>query len=200
MTDNFDISNNQQKLFAAISRSYQMDGIQGAPMERGVRLNNYTGLINFRSDANYPRQRNNQLDFSSYIGVFGKENSQPSKLPVPLIDCTPRHNIPSSRFNYAIDQQITNNIIDVSGISIPNRHLRILPNRGTQLAYQNLNMSSNPEIERLANTISKISAEPAETRNNLKFKASRQRLNRDELLGIRRIPKPPDIASVRVVP
>lgn len=200
MTDNFDISNNQQKLFAAISRSYQMDGIQGAPMERGVILRGYTDLIHLRSNANYPRQRNNQLDFSSYIGVFGKENSQPSKLPNPLIDCTPRHNVPSSRFNYAIDQQINNNVIDVSGIDIPNKHLRVIPNRGTQQAYQKMYMPSNPDIEKLANTISKISAEPAETKNALKFKASRQRLNRDELLGIRKIPKAPDIASVRVVP
>ena len=185
----YDITNNQQNLFNVINRSYQRDGVSGLPIKNGLRPKNYTDLIDFRSDANYPYQVYSQLDGNSVIGTFGKANSQPSKLPQPTINCTPRHNPEASRFNYAFDSQIDNRLIDVSGVDIPNKHLRVIPNRGTQSAYQKPVMVSNPQIEKLVRDITNISFEPADTKSKLKYKASRQRLSRAELIGA--VEKPP---------
>jgi hypothetical protein len=188
--EHFDITNNQQNLFNVINRSYHRDGVEGKPIENGLRLYNYTNLVDFRSEVNYPHQRNNQLDIASYIGCIGKENSQKSKLPEPVIDCVPRKNEEASRFNYAIDGLIDNRMIDISGIDVPNKHLRIIPNRGTQLAYQDVNTPYNPKVEKLANDITNISVKPAESKNTLKYKASRQKLTRQELIGVREVKKP----------
>ena len=179
----FDISNNQQNLFAVINRSYERDGVSGRPIQNGLRTKNYTELIDFRSDVNYPHQSYGQLDGNSIIGTFGKANSQSSKLPNPVINCTARHNPEASRFNYAVDSQIDNRLIDVSGVEIPNNKLRVMPNRGTQSAYQKPVMVSNPQIEKLVRDITNISYEPADTKSKLKFKASRQRLTKAELIG-----------------
>lgn len=188
----YDITNNQQNLFNVINRSYERDGVSGLPIKNGLRPKNYTDLVNLRSEANYPYEVYNQLDGNSVIGTFGKANSQPSKLPEPTINCTPRHNPEASRFNYAVDSQIDNRLIDVSGVSIPNKHLRVIPNRGTQSAYQNINTltpPTNKPIEKLVNDITNISYEPADTKSKLKYKASRQRLSRAELIGA--VEKPP---------
>jgi ABC-type transport system substrate-binding protein len=104
MVDNRDITNNLNNLYNNINRSYVLDGDRGLPAEKGLRLNNYTDLIHFRSDTNYPHEKSNQLDIATYQGCFGKENSQPSRLPEPTINCSSRENIESSRFNYAIDR------------------------------------------------------------------------------------------------
>lgn len=197
----YDITNNQQNLFNVINRSYERDGVSGLPIKNGLRPKNYTDLINFRSEVNYPYQVYSQLDGNSVIGTFGKANSQSSKLPQPTINCNPRHNPEASRFNYAVDSQIDNRLIDVSGVDIPNKHLRVIPNRGTQSAYQNispkgtrsslmnLNTPTNKPIEKLVNDITNISFEPANTKSKLKYKASRQRLSRAELIGA--VEKPP---------
>lgn len=185
----YDITNNQQNLFNVINRSYERDGVSGLPIKNGLRPKNYTDLIDFRSEANYPYQVYSQLDGNSVIGTFGKANSQSSKLPQPTINCTPRHNPEASRFNYAVDSQIDNRLIDVSGVDIPNKHLRVIPNRGTQSAYQKPVMVSNPQIEKLVRDITNISFEPADTKSKLKYKASRQRLSRAELIGA--VERPP---------
>lgn len=183
MSDNRDISNNQNNLFAVINRSYERDGVSGRPIQNGFRSKNYTELVDFRSEVNYPHEAYGQLDGNNVIGSFGKANSQASKLPTPIINCTPRHNPEASRFNYAVDSQIDNRLIDVSGIEIPNNKLRVMPNRGTHSAYQKPVMVSNPQIEKLVNDITNISYEPADTKSKLKFKASRQRLTKAELIG-----------------
>ena len=190
--EHYDITNNQQNLFNIINRSYERDGVSGLPIKNGLRPKNYTDLIDFRSEVNYPYEVYNQLDGNSVIGTFGKANSQSSKLPQPTINCTPRHNPEASRFNYAFDSQIDNRLIDVSGVDIPNKHLRVIPNRGTQSAYQNINTftpPTNKPIEKLVNDITNISFEPADTKSKLKYKASRQRLSRAELIGA--VEKPP---------
>lgn len=199
MSDNRDITNNLNNLYNNINRSYILDGNRGLPAEKGLRLNNYTDLIHFRSDTNYPHEKSNQLDIATYQGCFGKENSQHSRLPEPTINCSSRENIESSRFNYAIDSQIDNMMVDVSGIEVPNKYLRFIPNRGIETAYSTLNIPANKNIEKLVNDITNISVKPAETANLLKYKASRQRLSRNELLGINAIvPQVPQ--PVRVVP
>jgi hypothetical protein len=183
MSDNRDISNNQNNLFAVINRSYERDGVSGKAIENGLRFKNYTDLVDFRSDVNYPHESYAQLDGNSVIGTFGKANSQSSKLTTPVINCTPRKNEEASRFNYAVDSQIDNRLIDVSGVEIPNNKLRVMPNRGTQSAYQRPVMVSNPQIEKLVRDITNISSSPAESKNALKYKASRQRLTKAELIG-----------------
>jgi hypothetical protein len=183
MSDNRDISNNQNNLFAVINRSYERDGVSGKAIQNGLRFNSYTELVNFRSDVNYPHQAYGQLDGNSVIGTFGKANSQSSKLTTPVINCTPRHNPEASRFNYAVDSQIDNRLIDVSGVEISNKFLRVMPNRGTHSAYQKPVMVSNPQIEKLVRDITNISSTPASTKNALKYKASRQRLTKAELIG-----------------
>lgn len=188
--EHFDITNNQQNLFNVINRSYMLDGVSGLPIEKGLRIKNYTDLIDFRSDVNYPHQSYGQLDGNLNIGTFGKANSQASKLPEPTINCTPRKNEEAYRFNYALDSQVDNRLIDVSGVEIPNKHLRVMPNRGTQLAYQKPIIPENKAIEKLVNDITNISYEPANTKDKLKFKASRQRLSRAELMGVVDATKP----------
>lgn len=188
--EHFDITNNQQNLFNVINRSYMLDGVSGLPIEKGLRIKNYTDLIDFRSDVNYPHQSYGQLDANTVLGTFGKANSQASKLPEPTINCTPRKNEEAYRFNYALDSQVDNRMVDVSGVEIPNKHLRVMPNRGTQLAYQKPIIPENKAIEKLVNDITNISYEPANTKDKLKFKASRQRLSRAELLGVVDATKP----------
>lgn len=188
--EHFDITNNQQNLFNVINRSYMLDGVSGLPIEKGLRIKNYTDLIDFRSDVNYPHQSYGQLDANTVLGTFGKANSQASKLPEPVINCNPRKNEEAYRFNYALDSQVDNRMVDVSGVEIPNKHLRVMPNRGTQLAYQKPIIPENKAIEKLVNDITNISYEPANTKDKLKFKASRQRLSRAELLGVVDATKP----------
>lgn len=188
--EHFDITNNQQNLFNVINRSYMLDGVSGLPIEKGLRIKNYTDLIDFRSDVNYPHQSYGQLDANTVLGTIGKANSQASKLPEPTINCTPRKNEEAYRFNYALDSQVDNRLIDVSGVEIPNKHLRVMPNRATQLAYQKPIIPENKPIEKLVNDITNISYEPANTKDKLKFKASRQRLSRAELMGVVDATKP----------
>lgn len=188
--EHFDISNNQEQLFNNVYRSYTLDGIQGMPIEKGLRIKNYTDLIDLRSDVNYPNEYYSQLDGNSVIGTFGKANSQSSKLPQPTINCTPRHNPEAYRFNYGIDGQIDNRMIDTSGVEIPNKFLRLIPNSGTQLAYQKPIEIQNKQINKLVDDIVNISYKPADNKEKLKFKASRQRLSRAELVGATDITKP----------
>lgn len=186
--EHYDISNNQENLFNVINRSYMLDGIEGLPVQKGIRIDNFIDLIDDRNEAKYPYERYGQLDGLTHIGTFGKENSQPSRLLEPTINCTPRVNIPASRFNYAYDKQIDNRLIDVSGVEIPNKFLRVIPNRGIQTTgYQKQYIPTNKQIEKLANDITNISYEPADTNAKLKFKASRERLTRAELLGVNEI-------------
>jgi len=189
-----DISHNQQRLFGVIDRSYMTNGVSGRPAEKGVMTMNYTDKIHARSYANYPYQRYSQLDVATHIGCMGKENSQRSFVPTPIIKCTPRPNVEASRFNYAYDAQIDKRLVDVSGILIPNNQLRIIPNRGTQLCYQERNLPENRAILNLAQSIGNISDADLDktislSNSNLKSKANRQKLTRHELSGLARMPK-----------
>ena len=188
-----DISHNQQRLFGVIDRSYMTNGVSGRPAEKGVMTMNYTDKIHARSYANYPYQKYSQLDVGTHIGCMGKENSQRSILPKPIINCTPRENEGASRFNYAYDLQIDKRMVDVSGILIPNNQLRVIPNRGIVSCYQERNIPTNQAIQNLSQTIGNISASDLDksfnlSNANLKFKASRQKLSREELLGLARKP------------
>ena len=119
------MNQNQTQLFAEIDRADMME-----KLEKNTRIMNYTGRVNLYSNANNPYQIYSQLDCQHHLGCFGKGNSQPSQLPEPFINCTPRKNDTASRFNYAIDKQVARRLVDVSGQFIPNNQLRIIPNRG----------------------------------------------------------------------
>jgi len=161
-------------------------------------LMNYTDLIKSRSNANYRHQKYNQLDIATHVGCLGKTNSQRSEFTDPLIKCTPRYNETSSRFNYAYDSQITIRPTEVSGVNIPNNQSRIIPNRGTQLCYQKTIMPVNQEIMNLSRNFIGVCGNDVSAldNQNLQFKASRQRLTREELLGLARINTTPAFAAV----
>ena len=169
---------NQTQLFAEIDRAAMME-----QLEKTTRIMNYTARVNLYSNANNPYQRYSQLDCQTHLGCFGKENSQPSKLPEPFIDCTPRKNDTASRFNYAIDKQVTRRLVDVSGQFIPNNQLRIIPNRGIHLYAQDRNLPSS--INGSLGNISASSLNRNFANNNinknLTYTANRQKLTGQDM-------------------
>jgi len=191
-----DIANTHRNLFGVIDRAYET---YQRPIEKGVMDMGHINLIQARSSANYPYQKYNQLDIASHIGCIGKSNSQRSDLPNPLIKCMPRRNETASRFNYAYDKQITTLPTEVSGVLIPNNQLRIIPNRSTQLCYQKTVIPFNREIYNLSQNVRKYCPPDESTfpNDNFQFVASRQRLTREELQGLPRLPATP---AVRAVP
>lgn len=180
-----DISNNQRNLFAVIDRSYLLDGDQGKPHEDGVMIMNYTDRVQNNSYENFNHQTYSQLDGVTHIGTFQKSNSQPSK--IPTINCTPRKNETASRFNYSLDYAINNRMIDVSGQNIPNENLRVIPNRGIVLCYQDRILPENKEISQLSQrlvNISRIDNAFKLSPNDLRYKIKNQKLTREELIGL----------------
>ena len=169
---------NQTQLFAEIDRAAMME-----QLEKTTRIMNYTARVNLYSNANNPYQRYSQLDCQTHLGCFGKENSQSSKLPEPFIDCTPRKNDTASRFNYAIDKQVTKRLVDVSGQFIPNNQLRIIPNRGIHLYAQDRNLPSS--INGSLGNISASSLNRNFANNNinknLTYTANRQKLTGQDM-------------------
>ena len=169
---------NQAQLFAAVDRSAMMNNL-----EKNTRIMNYTGRVNLYSNANNPHQRYSQLDISSYLGCFGKENSQPSQLPEPFINDTPRKNDDAWRFNYDIDKQITRALVDVSGQFIPNNKLRIIPNNGLQLFAQKRHLP--PSLSGSLGNISASSLNRDFTNNNINknmtYTANRQKLTGQDM-------------------
>jgi len=167
------MNQNQTQLFAEIDRAAMME-----QLEKNTRIMNYTGRVNLYSNANNPYQIYSQLDCQTHLGCFGKGNSQPSQLPEPFINCTPRKNDDAWCFNYAIDKQITRALVDVSGQYIPNNQLRIIPNNGIHLYAQKRNLPSS-----LSGSLGNISASSLNrnfTNNNinknLTYTANRQKL------------------------
>jgi hypothetical protein len=91
-------------------------------LERTRRTSLYTKRIqNYKE----PYVKTSQLDANNNLS-FNQENTQ--KLSYPNIN-TGRHPQESkTRYNYAIDNYITNGIVDVSGSLMKNSNLRIQPN------------------------------------------------------------------------
>jgi hypothetical protein len=191
---------NQAQLFAAVDRSAMMNNL-----EKNTRIMNYTGRVNLYSNANNPHQRYSQLDISSYLGCFGKENSQPSQLPEPFINCTPRKNDDAWRFNYAIDKQITRALVDVSGQFIPNNKLRIIPNNGLQLFAQKRHLP--PSLSGSLGNIPASSLNRDFTNNNINknmtYTANRQKLTGQDMTQAyinKDKPATPAVAAAAVAP
>jgi len=70
----------------------------------------------------------NQFDRNSVVSLF-QANAQ--DLTYPKIICQKPGREGSSRFNYAIDNYVTNRLVDVSGQAYRNSALRIQPNKYT---------------------------------------------------------------------
>jgi hypothetical protein len=190
------MNQNQTQLFAAVDRAAMMNNL-----EKTTRVMNYTGRVNLYSNANNPYQIYSQLDCQTHLGCFGKGNSQPSQLPEPFINCTPRKNDDASRFNYAIHKQITTKLVDVSGQYIPNNQLRIIPNRGIHLYAQERNLPSS-----LSGSLGNISASSLDRNftnknmnKNLTYTANRQKLTGQGMTqGYINKPSTPAVAAVVV--
>jgi hypothetical protein len=172
------MNQNQTLLFAEIDRAAMMQ-----QLEKTTRIMNYTGRVNLYSNANNPYQIYSQLDCQTHLGCFGKGNSQPSQLPEPFINCTPRKNDDAWRFNYAIDKQITKRLVDVSGQFIPNNQLRIIPNNGLQLFAQKRHLP--PSLSGSLGNISASSLNRDFTNNNINknmtYTANRQKLTGQDM-------------------
>ena len=128
---------------------------------------NYTDKISATSNCNNPYERYNQLDVATHIRCMGKENSNTSLINPQNIKCVSRQNEGASRFNYAYDAQIdermvhvsgNKRMVHVSGILIPNKQLRIIPNRATQLRHQKGSLPTNQAIKNLSQGMGDISA------------------------------------------
>ena len=185
---------NQTQLFTAVDRAAMMNNL-----EKNTRIMNYTGRVNLYSNANNPYQIYSQLDCQTHLGCFGKGNSQPSQLPEPFINCTPRKNDDAWRFNYAIDKQITKRLVDVSGQYIPNNQLRIIPNRDIHLYAQDRHLP--PSINGSLGSISASSLNRNFANNNinknLTYTASRQKLTGQAMTqGYINKPATPAVAAV----
>ena len=167
------MNQNQTQLFAAVDRAATMNNL-----EKTTRVMNYTGRVNLYSNANNPYEIYNQLDIASHLGCFGKGNSQPSQLPEPSINCTPRKNDDAWRFNYAIDKQITRRLVDVSGQFIPNNQLRIIPNRGIHLYAQERHLppSINGSLGSISASLLDRNFTNKNMNKNLTYNANRQKL------------------------
>ena len=172
------MNQNQTQLFAEIDRAAMME-----QLEKNTRIMNYTGRVNLYSNVNNPYQIYSQLDCQTHLGCFGKGNSQPSQLPEPFINCTPRKNDTASRFNYAIDKQVARRLVDVSGQYIPNNQLRIIPNRGIHLYAQERNLPSSLSGS-LGDTSSSSLNRNFTNKNinkNLTYTANRQKLTGQDM-------------------
>jgi hypothetical protein len=157
-----EINNYQNQLFNVIDRSYLLDGTSGLPIEKGIMPLNYTKKVELLSYGNNPYERYNQLDNITHIGTFG---------------------------NYAFDKCIDRKLVDVSGQHIPNNMLRVIPNRSLSSCYQKRYIPDNKQIQDLSNRIGNISSTKLDksfliSKGDLNYKASRQRLSKEELQGL----------------
>ena len=94
-------------------------------MEQTVRTPLYTKQIN---DFKNPYLKTNQLDNNTGLSLF-QANTQ--NLAYDNIICGRPESVGASRYNYAIDNHITNRLVDVSGTLLKNSELRIQPNLNT---------------------------------------------------------------------
>ena len=173
-------------LFSCIDRADMMEKIKADIMPMG-----YTGRIQANSSANYARNPYSEL---CNTGVNNRDISllQGKGFKDDVIDASSREQQSASRFNYAFDRQINKRFIDVSGQLIPNNKLRVLPNRscvmwgGGQVIPKpyvdaDLQQLSTSLMTDAINT--NLAYDPADANKYLKFKATRPKLTRQDLMN-----------------
>lgn len=178
------------QLFSCIDRADMMEKIKADIMPMG-----YTGRIQANSSANYARN-----PYSELANAYGVNNRDISLLQGKgflndTIDASSRATQSASRFNYAFDRQINKRFIDVSGQFIPNNKLRSgaeLPNRSCVMWGGGQVIPApytDPDLQQLSTTLmteainTSLAYDPADANKYLKFKATRPKLTRQDLMN-----------------
>lgn len=173
-------------LFSCIDRADMMEKIKADIMPMG-----YTGRIQANSSANYARNYYGQL---CNTGVNNRDTSllQGKGFLNDTIDASSRATQSASRFNYAFDRQINKRFIDVSGQLIPNNKLRVLPNRSCVM-WGGGQVIPKPyvdaDLQQLSTTLmteainANLAYDPADANKYLKFKATRPKLTRQDIMN-----------------
>ena len=173
-------------LFSCIDRADMMEKIKADIMPMG-----YTGRIQANSSANYARNPYSQL---CNTGVNNRDTSllQGKGFLNDTIDASSRATQSASRFNYAFDRQINKRFIDVSGQLIPNNKLRVLPNRSCVM-WGGGQVIPKPyvdaDLQQLSTSLmtdainANLAYDPADANKYLKFKATRPKLTRQDIMN-----------------
>jgi hypothetical protein len=162
-------------------------------MERikaGVMPMLYTGRIQANSSANYARNQYSQLHDG---GVNDRDISllQGKGFKDDTINASSRATQSASRFNYAFDRQINKRFVDVSGQFIPNNKLRILPNRSCSMwgggqvlpkPYVDADLQQLSESLMRDSVNRTLAYNPADANSYMKYKATRPKLTRQDLM------------------
>ena len=174
------------ELFSCIDRADMMEKIKADIMPMG-----YTGRIQANSSANYARNYYGEL---CNTGVNNRDTSllQGKGFKDDKINASSRATQSASRFNYALDRQIDKRLIDVSGQLIPNNKLRVLPNRNCSM-WAGGQVLPKPyvdaDLQQLSNTLmtevvnNNLAYNPAGANSYLKYKATRPKLTRQDLMN-----------------
>lgn len=179
----FSVDNRRNnELSSCIQRAEDMERIKADIMPMG-----YTGRIQANSSANYARNYYGQLP---NVGVNTRDSSllQYKGFKDDVIDASSREMKSASRFNYAFDRQINKRFIDVSGQMIPNNKLRVLPNRGCAMYGKQPAPYTDPDLQQLSESLMResinktLAYNPADANSYMKFKATRPRLTRQDLM------------------
>lgn len=179
----FSVDNRRDnELSSCIQRAEDMERIKADIMPMG-----YTGRIQANSSANYARNYYGQLHDG---GVNDRDLSlyQYKGFKDDVIDASSRATQSASRFNYAFDRQINKRFIDVSGQMIPNNKLRVLPNRGCAMYGKQPAPYTDPDLQQLSESLMResinktLAYNPADANSYMKFKATRPRLTRQDLM------------------
>lgn len=179
----FSVDNRRDnELSSCIQRAEDMERIKADIMPMG-----YTGRIQANSSANYARNYYGQLPD---IGVNTRDSSllQYKGFKDDVIDASSREMKSASRFNYAFDRQINKRFIDVSGQMIPNNKLRVLPNRGCAMYGKQPAPYVDADLQQLSESLMResinktLAYNPADANSYMKFKATRPRLTRQDLM------------------
>lgn len=173
-------------LFSCIDRADMMEKIKAEIMPMG-----YTGRIQANSSANYARNYYGQL---CNTGVNNRDISllQGKGFKDEVINASSRATQSASRFNYAFDRQINKRFIDVSGQLIPNNKLRVLPNRSCVM-WGGGQVIPKPyvdaDLQQLSTSLmtdainANLAYDPADANKYLKYKATRPKLTRQDLMN-----------------
>jgi len=190
--------NNNFNLFNAIERSYINNGVKGLPTEQKKRLGKK--FIDLVEERKYTKHESHQ-QLGADIAHFS-ENAHQSQ-EVQSFKCDARKNIQSSRFNYTLDLMDKRNV-DVSGLLIPANMLRKIPNVGLYTSKSVIPF--NADIAELSDKLGNISADEldrtyttSKSKNSLRYKASRQKLSREELIGLQKINRRPQMRPLEPV-
>jgi hypothetical protein len=152
----------------------------------------YTGRIQANSSANYARNPYSQLANAYNVNNRDISLLQGKGFLNDTIDASSRATQSASRFNYAFDRQINKRFIDVSGQFIPNNKLRVLPNRGCAMWGGGQVIPApytDPDLQQLSTTLmaeavnANLAYDPAAANKYLKFKATRPKLTRQDLMN-----------------